>query len=106
MSVIDHHVTFRLRRPVTAAERDAFLAAVRAFAAEPPHAAGPGVVAADLGFLGDHPRAADAAISVPFADAPALAAYMTDPVHRSFVDTVVRGACEGWWAVQSRRKDA
>ncbi|MDW5596246.1 Dabb family protein [Conexibacter stalactiti] len=101
--MIDHHVLFRLRRPADAAARERFLTALDGFAADPPHAAGPGTVAADLGLLGDHPRAGDATVTIPFADEAALAAYMADPRHRSFVDTTVAPVCEGWWAVQSRR---
>lgn len=99
--MINHTVLFRLRRPLSDEDRTRVVGALREFAADPPHAAGPAQMHETLGLRGEGPRAADVLYEVTFPDAEAFAAYIEHPRHQALVRDVLEPGCEGWWSVQA-----
>jgi hypothetical protein len=97
--MIRHTVLFRLHRPLDAAAVPPFIAALEAFAADPP--AGTAVVRRPLGLRGESPRTADAQLDVDFADADEFDAYIAHERHVRLVADVLEPSCEGWWSVQA-----
>ncbi len=98
--MIRHTVLFRLRRPLDEATTADFVAALEAFAADAPHAAGPATVGTALGLRGEGPRAAEVSLEAQFTDPEAFSAYIASDPHQTLLSDVLEPGCEGWWSVQ------
>lgn len=99
--MITHTVLFRLKRPVSDQDRRRLVQALRDFATDPPHAAGPAEVHDSLGLRGESPRAADVLLRVEFPNAEAFPQYVEHERHQALVKDVLAPSCEGWWSVQT-----
>ena len=99
--MIKHTVLFRLNRPVDDTARDGFLAALREFGAEPPHAEGPATVSDDLRLRPEGRSVSEGMIEVRFADEEAFNAYLADPKHVALVQELLTPNCESWLSLQS-----
>jgi hypothetical protein len=98
--MIRHSVLFRLHRPLGDTSLAPFLAALEAFAADPPGGTG-AVVRRALGLRGESPRAADAQLEIDFRDADEFHAYIAHEKHVRLVKELLEPSCEGWWSVQA-----
>ncbi|GAB3615577.1 hypothetical protein GCM10027416_01340 [Okibacterium endophyticum] len=98
--MIVHTVICRLRRPVDDDARGAFVAALRSFGANPPHAEGPAVIGVDLGLRPEGRSVSEFSLEVRFADEHAFAAYLADPAHRALVADCFEPLLETWLSVQ------
>jgi hypothetical protein len=87
--MIRHTLIFRLHRPVDDNAREAFLAAVREFGANPPHALAAAVVSEDLVLRPEGRSSSEGMLEVTFADAAAFRAYLADERHVAFVEKVL-----------------
>ena len=99
--MLTHTVILRLKRPVEAGSRTAFIEALTRFGATPPHAEGPALVAVDADLRPEGPSVAEASMVVEFADAAAFRAYLADGAHVDLVENVLRPSCESWLSLQS-----
>lgn len=99
--MITHTVLFRLIRPVSDDARRALVEGLRAFAADPPFAAGPARVSDSLALRGESPRAADVLLHAQFDDPSAFDSYIAHERHRALVTDLLEPNCEGWWSVQA-----
>ena len=95
--MITHTVLFRLK---PGADAHGFAAGLRAFAAAPPHALGPGAVTESLG-LRPGPRMAHAMMVLQFPDVDAFKAYVEHALHLELLKDYLEPSCEGWWSVQA-----
>lgn len=94
--MVTHVWSMTFTREATAAQRDAFTAAM----AELPHRID-GVESFRSGVdLGFNPGNADVAIVAEFADEQAWRAYLEAPAHVAFVDDHVTPLCASWGAIQ------
>jgi Stress responsive A/B Barrel Domain len=101
--VLTHTVLFRLHRPIEPGARERLLDALRAFAADPPNADGPAVVAEDLRLREEgNPRVADVLMRASFPDRDAFDRYLADPRHVALVRDVLTPTCESWLSVQDQ----
>ncbi len=99
--MITHTVLFRLKRPVSEADRSRLVERLRRFAEDPPYAAGPAIVEESLLLRGESPRTADVLMTVSFPNAEAFPEYVGSPAHVQLLDDTLEPLCEGWWSVQS-----
>jgi glutathione S-transferase len=98
--MITHTVLFRLRRPKDEQALPQFVAALRDFASDAPHAVSVDVT--ESRFLrGEGPRVADAMLTVTLASADDFGPYQASDAHQALIHDVLEPSCEGWWSVQA-----
>jgi hypothetical protein len=98
--MITHTVLLRLKRPKDDQALPRFLAALRDFATDAPHAVS--VEVTESRFLrGEGARVADAMLTVKLASADDFGPYQASDRHQALLRDVLEPACEGWWSVQA-----